>query len=142
MKKDEGEEEGKEISAIMDKKYIIIINIDTTNNIEISFSQNYGKIVDYAWFGDGYIVSSFTNGIISVISTHKQEIGTEVYSLSIFNGAVEAMAVSESLNKMAVAAHGTIKIINMNDWTEVKSEEINISNDIGKITKLEWTDDG
>lgn len=142
--KKEPEEDQKEheISAVMDRKYIIIIHIETTHNVEISFSQAYGKLVDYDWFGDGYIASTFTNGIISIISTHKKEIGMEIQSLNVFNGAIEAMAVSESLCKMAVAAHGTIKIINMNDWVEVKGEQITIPHDIGKITKLEWTTDG
>jgi len=126
----------------MDMKFIIIIDIDTTQNVEISFASGYGKLVDYEWFGDGYIASTFTNGIVSIISTHKEEIGREVQTLNVFNGAVEAMCINEGLGKLAVAAHGAIKFYNMNDWTECKSEQISINADIGKITKLEWTKDG
>lgn len=126
----------------MDSKFIIIIDIETTQNVEISFASGYGKLVDYEWFGDGYIATTFTNGIVSIISTHKEEIGREVQTLNVFNGAVEAMCINESLGKLAVAAHGTIKFYNMNDWTECKSEQITINSDIGKITKLEWTKDG
>lgn len=132
----------KEISAVMDNKFIIIIDIETTQNVEISFAPTYGKLVDYAWFGDGYIASTFTNGYVSIISTHKEEIGREVQTLNVFNGAVESMCVNESLGKLAVAAHGTVKFYNMNDWSECKTEQINLSSDIGKITRLEWTKDG
>lgn len=72
--KDEEKKE-KEISAVMDSKFIIIIDIETTQNVEISFASGYGKLVDYEWFGDGYIATTFTNGIVSIISTHKEEIG-------------------------------------------------------------------
>lgn len=145
-KKDEIEENKsaveKEVSAIINKKTLILLNIETTHNVEISFSSQYGKIVDYQWFGDGYVAASFTNGYISIISTHKDEIGNEIYNMCPFNSPIEAMIINESLGKLAVAAHGTVKLINMNDWTETKTEEINLSGDVGRITSLEWTSDG
>lgn len=132
----------KEVSAIINKKMLILLNIETTHNAEITFSAQYGKIIDYQWFGDGYVAATFTNGIVSIISTHEVEIGNEIHSLNLFNSSIEAMIINESLGKMAVAAHGTIKIVNMNDWSEVKSDEINISGDVGRITALSWTGDG
>jgi len=78
QKPKEEEKKEKEISAVMDSKFIIIIDIETTQNVEISFASGYGKLVDYEWFGDGYIATTFTNGIVSIISTHKEEIGREV----------------------------------------------------------------
>ena len=145
-KKDEVEESKssveKEVSAIINKKMLILLNIDTTHNVEIAFSTQYGKIIDYQWFGDGYVAATFTNGVISIISTHKDEIGNEITSVNLFNSSIEAMVINESLGKLAAAAHGTIKIVNMNDWTEVKSDEITISGDVGRITSLQWTTDG
>lgn len=145
-KKDEVEESKstveKEVSAIVKKKVLILLNLDTTHNVEITFSEKYGKIVDYRWFGDGYVAASFTNGVVSIISTHKSEIGQEVQSLSLFNSSIEAMIINESLGKMAVAASGTIKIVNMNDWSEVKSDQIKLDGDIGRITSLSWTSEG
>ena len=132
----------KEVSAIIKKKILILLNVDTTHNVEVTFSTQYGKIIDYRWFGDGYVAASFTNGIVSIISTHKSEIGSEVQSLSLFNSSIEAMIVNESLGKMAVAASGVIKIINMNDWSEIKSDEIKLDGDIGRIISMSWTDEG
>jgi len=126
----------------MDNKFIIIIDIETTQNVEISFAPGYGKLVDYEWFGDGYIASTFSNGIVSIISTHKEEIGREIQTLNVFNGAVEAMCVNESLGKLAVAAHGTVKFYSLSDWSECKSEQLSLTQDVGKITRLEWTKDG
>ena len=145
-KKDEVEESKstveKEVSAIINKKILILLNIETTHNVEITFSSQYGKIVDYQWFGDGYVAASFTNGVVSIISTHQQEIGNEIHSLTLFNSSVEAIVINEVLGKLAVAAHGVIKIVNMNDWSEVKGEQINLSGDVGRITQLVWTSDG
>ena len=145
-KKDEIEENKstveKEVSAIINKKFLILLNIETTHNVEITFSSQYGKIVDYQWFGDGYIAASFTNGVVSIISTHKDEIGSEVHSLVLFNSTIEAMVINEELGKMAIAAHGVVKIVNMNDWAEIKGEEIALSGSPGRITSLVWTHDG
>lgn len=145
-KKDEIEESKnsveKEVSAIVNKKILILLNIETTHNVEITFSSQYGKIIDYQWFGDGYVAASFTNGVVSIISTHKDEIGSEVQSMTLFNSTIEGMIINEELNKMAVAAHGVIKIVNMNDWSEIKGEELVLPSDAGRITSLVWTADG
>lgn len=145
-KRDEVEESKstveKEISAIINKKILIILNTETTHNVEITFSSQYGKLVQYCWFGDGYVAASFTNGVVSIISTHAQEIGNEIHSLTLFNSTIEAMVVNEELGKLAIAAHGVIKVVNMNDWTEIKSEELKLTGDVGRITSLVWTSDG
>lgn len=77
-KKDEQNEKNKSVSAIMKRKHLILLDVETTNNVEISFSSTYGRIVTYEWFGDGYIAAAFTNGVVSVISTHQDEIGMEI----------------------------------------------------------------
>ena len=42
--------------------------------LELVFEPKYGKIVDYSLFGDGYIVTAFTEGYVAHISTHLCEL--------------------------------------------------------------------
>jgi len=46
------------------------------NPLELAFEQKYGRIVDYNFYGDGYVVVGFSEGYVSHISTHLQEIST------------------------------------------------------------------
>ena len=131
-----------EVSIIIKKKSLTLINVDLASNVEITFSTQYGKLLEYRWFGDGYVAATFQNGYVSIISTHKDEVGSEIYSLNLFNSAIEAIVINESLGLMAVACTGTIKVINMNDWSEVKSDEIKLNGDVGRILSLCWTSEG
>jgi WD repeat-containing protein 19 len=101
------------------------------------------------------MVVAFTSGIISAISTHMSEIGmqireindflkgSEIHQKSLFtNGSVEALVVSEALNKVAAASHGCIKFVRISDWEELAAERIDLPSDCGRITKLSWTNDG
>lgn len=46
------------------------------------------------------------------------------------------------MGKIAVAAQGTIRFIQLSDWQEVAADRIEITKSCGKITKLFWTKDG
>lgn len=65
------------ISLILNKKTMFLYSIDDPDNpIELAFQQKYGEIVNYQWYGDGYIMIGFSQGYLIVISTHAKEIGT------------------------------------------------------------------
>ena len=46
--------------------------------IELAMDKEYGNIVTYEWFGDGYIAIGFTKGYISIVSSHMDEVKNEV----------------------------------------------------------------
>ncbi len=52
------------------------------------------------------------------------------------------MVVSDSLNKIAVAAQGTIECVRISHWEEHTNEKLDIPPECGKITKLLWSSDG
>ncbi len=69
------------VSLILGKKVMFLFSIDDPDNpIELAFQNKYGEIVNYQWYGDGYIMIGFSLGYLIVISTHAKEIGT-VFSL-------------------------------------------------------------
>lgn len=65
------------VSLILGKKVMFLYSIDDPDNpIELAFQSKYGEIIDYQWYGDGYIMIGFSLGFLIVISTHAKEIGT------------------------------------------------------------------
>jgi WD repeat-containing protein 19 len=65
------------VSLLLNRKTIYFYNVDDPDSpIELAFQQKYGDIVNYQWYGDGYIMIGFSNGYLIVISTHAKEIGT------------------------------------------------------------------
>jgi len=46
---------------------------DRTAPLELMFESKYGKIVDYQFFGDGYILIGFSEGYYCHVSTHVKE---------------------------------------------------------------------
>lgn len=67
------------ISLVLNKRTIYLYSIDRPDNpIELAFQSKYGSIVNYHWYGDGYIIIGFAQGYITAVSTHAKEIGTVI----------------------------------------------------------------
>lgn len=65
------------VSCIINKKIMFLYHIDDPENpIELAFQSKYGDLINYQWYGDGYIMIGFSLGYLIVISTHAKEIGT------------------------------------------------------------------
>ena len=61
---------------VIGRKTLFLYNMnDPENPVELAFQQRYGTIVQYLWYGDGYIMIGFSLGYLVVISTHIKEIG-------------------------------------------------------------------
>lgn len=66
----------------MGKKSLLLMNLDDPENpVELAFQSRYGQIIDYKWYGDGYILIGFSNGFIIAVSTHAAEIGQELFQV-------------------------------------------------------------
>lgn len=67
------------VSCIVNKKIMFLYHIDDPDNpIELAFQSKYGELINYQWYGDGYIMIGFSLGYLIVISTHAKEIGTVI----------------------------------------------------------------
>jgi hypothetical protein len=89
---------------------------ETQEHFMFNFSSNYGKAVTFEWLGDNKLIIGFTSGVVSLVSTRSNELGSEQASCSIGNVAVESIKVNPELGKVAVAAQGTIRFFNISDW--------------------------
>jgi WD repeat-containing protein 19 len=131
------------LSTLLNNKTILIYDVKRKSNpIELALDSDYGDIVTYQWFGDGYIAIGFSKGYISVISTHITEVKNEIHSMQPFKFGLDDLSVCEENNRVAVAGENTIKIFNTNTWTEIVEEKIEISNMEGRIKKIQWSSNG
>lgn len=131
------------ISTVLNNKTILIYDIKKKSNpIELALDSDYGNIVTYQWFGDGYIAIGFSKGYISIISTHMNEIKNEVHSMQPFKNGLDDLSVCEDVNRIAIAGENTVKIYDTNIWSEIVEEKIEISNQAGRISKIQWSTTG
>ena len=83
-------------------------------------------MTDYQLFGDGYLVLGFSEGYISHISTHMAEVRDEVSSEQLFTTGVNALAVNDTLHKVAVATDHVIKMVDIATWKQLPDEKIDL----------------
>ena len=49
-----------QLSCIANEKTLVLFNLaDDTRSLQYSFKLEYGNIIQYSWFGDGYVLLSF-----------------------------------------------------------------------------------
>ena len=110
--------------------------------IELAMDKEYGNIVTYEWFGDGYIAVGFTKGYISILSSHMDEVKNEINSKQLFKNDLNDISVCDEVNRIAVAGENCIKIIDKNSFEEIQSEKIDIPKNAGSISKISWSKNG
>lgn len=130
------------ISVVVGKKTLFLFNLSEPDNpIDLEFQQQYGNIVCYSWYGDGYIMIGFSRGIFVVISTHVQEIGQEIFQARDHKDSLTSIAVSQTLNKAATCGDNCIKIHDLADLKDMYAI-INLDDENKGLGTLSWTDDG
>ncbi|EHB16212.1 WD repeat-containing protein 19, partial [Heterocephalus glaber] len=130
------------ISVVIGRKTLFLFNLnepDKPNDLE--FQQCYGNIVSYSWYGDGYIMIGFSRGIFVVISTHKQEIGQELFQARGHKDNLTSIAVSQTLNKAASCGDNCIKIHDLSELRDMYAI-VNLDDENKGLGTLSWTDDG
>ena len=66
---------------------------ESENTVELAFQNKYGSVIDYHWYGDGYMLAAFSNGYVVIISTHAKEIGEELHCLKVHDNGLTDIAV-------------------------------------------------
>ena len=118
MKTEERSHKQTTICTVLNQKTILIHDItkDSGGQTELMFEDKYGKIIDYQFFGDGYLIVGFSEGYYCHVSTHTKEMKDEIKSERIFNAPLEAIAVNNPYYKLALAGENKVKIFGLNDW--------------------------
>jgi len=107
-----------------------------------NFHANFGKITCFEWYNENRIVIGFTSGMISCISTKKDELGQEVGTINTGTQSIDALFINSDMAKLAIAVQGYVKFFTLADQQEITHERIEISKSCGNITSLNWTKDG
>ncbi|EGR31945.1 WD repeat protein [Ichthyophthirius multifiliis] len=142
-KLDEREISNKTITASLNYKSLLMFDVSSNKTpLELVFEAKYGKMVDYQLFGDGYIVVAFTEGYVSHISTHNQELRDEIQSKRIFQSSLDAMCTNNLVYKLAAAGENQIHIYNLGSWDEIVQQRIELPKNAGTVTKMEWAGNG
>ena len=71
-----------------------------------------------------------------------KEMQSEVQSEKIFGSTLDCIATNDNLYKLAVAGENCIKVYNLSTWKELKNEKIVLPKNIGKVSKMEWSQNG
>lgn len=143
----------------MGKRTLYLYNLlDPENPIELAFQQHYGAIVNYRWFGDGYILLGFTAGHFIAISTHIKEVGQELFQIKNHKNTLTGITICPSIGKAAscgdnkyknktlclhhfqLLAVFSVKIHDLSNLQETSSV-ITLSQEIG-VDNVEWSADG
>lgn len=129
------------ISFTVSKKSLYLVNLnDADNPIELAFQAKYGTIVDYQWFGDGYILIGFSQGFLVSISTHIKEIGQELFQSRNHRDRLSSIAFNDALGECASAGDNSIKIHSATELKDVRS--IVTVEDERSVESVQWSDDG
>jgi len=110
--------------------------------VELAFQKKYGEIKEFAWFGDGYLLASFTESYVVAISTHEKEYSEELQCLKIVSNGSEIsdMQVNPDQNSLACCSGSRIMIVNLQNWKDCQS--FNLEDKFGQPRKLGWSRDG
>mmetsp|Transcript_1987 Transcript_1987/g.4439 ORF Transcript_1987/g.4439 Transcript_1987/m.4439 type:complete len:1366 (-) Transcript_1987:53-4150(-) len=106
---------------------------------EVTFRSNYSNMVSYAWINDSTIIAGFSNGWVAIVDAHT---GNENFSGRVFNTCLDALCICQSLQKVAVAGEGTIRVLDLATLKEQRSEKISLPPTSGQIARMHWTKDG
>jgi WD repeat-containing protein 19 len=109
---------------------------------EITLQHHYGRILNYECYGEDKMAVGCSEGWVAVISLGKQNFGSELFSVKMFNITFDSMCFSKSQLKVALAGDSTVRFLNLLNFKEAKSDKIEMQYELGRVNKLHWTDDG
>jgi WD repeat-containing protein 19 len=112
---------------------------DSDNPLELAFQRKYGEIVEYHWYGDGYIMIGFSSGYLVVVSSHMKEIGSELFSAHFHRERLTSLAYSPVTQRAACAGDSGVKIVDMASWQELPDDSFDLRDE---VTSMAFTADG
>eukprot|EP00929_Paragymnodinium_shiwhaense_P016254 TRINITY_DN12450_c0_g1_i1.p1 TRINITY_DN12450_c0_g1~~TRINITY_DN12450_c0_g1_i1.p1 ORF type:complete len:1383 (+),score=443.06 TRINITY_DN12450_c0_g1_i1:121-4269(+) len=132
----------KTVSTVLGEVTLLLLSLrDPQKPTELAFQVKYGTIKSYCWFGDGYLVIGFSLGYIVIISSQMREISEELSSVKYHQNSLDCLCCSKASGKIASAGDDGIRIVNMKDWKEIKSERIQVRPE-ARVTHMYWSEDG
>ena len=111
--------------------------------VELAFNKKYGNLVNFEWYGDGYLICGFAAGHVTVVSTHAKEIGNEVSMMKTHRDQLSGLTVNKSLSKGCSIGDNTVKVFDLDDLqlNESKSEKYEFDSEFGALSQCGWTEE-
>ncbi|EFC50007.1 hypothetical protein NAEGRDRAFT_29690, partial [Naegleria gruberi] len=112
---------------------------------ELGFSDDYGKMVCFKSFGDGYLLLGFDKGYVVIASTHAEEIGNEVNSCKVHDSELKNITYCDALKKGASIGENCVKVFDLSDLATFDTNTVDryeLDNEYGALNKVQWTEDG
>jgi len=154
------------LSVCVDKKSILLYDLDDDKALELAFQQRYGDIVGFQWLERGRLMVGFSNGYLVVISTHPEEIGREQFCTrlqspisaishhcsSSTQGGADSSGFGSSFgygfgscNKVATCGGFIVNVVNVDE--DSSSWTVDVTHDLkdmggGTLESVQWSRDG
>eukprot|EP00672_Neobodo_designis_P023740 CAMPEP_0174834780 /NCGR_PEP_ID=MMETSP1114-20130205/5042_1 /TAXON_ID=312471 /ORGANISM="Neobodo designis, Strain CCAP 1951/1" /LENGTH=1382 /DNA_ID=CAMNT_0016068709 /DNA_START=126 /DNA_END=4274 /DNA_ORIENTATION=- len=126
-------------------KTLILFAPETKDSlVELAFNKKYGNLTNFEWFGDGYLICGFSQGNITVVSTHSKEIGNEVSMMKAHRDSLNALTVNKAISKGCSVGDNTVRVFDLDDLhlSEQRSEKYEFDSEFGALSQCGWTEDG
>ena len=133
------------ISLNMGGKSLILHTPKATEQpFELTLNPKYGNIVDYEWFGEGYLLFGTSTGDTLIVATQSDSMGGELSSMRSHRDSLAAVAYSKALRKGASIGDNSVRVFDMDDMkmSDQRSEKYDLDNEFSSLTSLHWTEDG
>eukprot|EP00808_Paulinella_micropora_P013350 g36582.t1 len=114
---------GSNISADLDHKAIYLRVHEDGTETSWELAPQHGAIVAYRWIGISRLLLATDNGSL-VLAAIKMSSGdlTELKSIKLHAHPIQHIAFSAGQQKMASIARDGLRVLDINNWEEVKSE--------------------
>ena len=109
MKSETKSHDDDTISCLLDNQIIFLWRFTTDEQSELSFQAKYGKIVNYEWYGDGYITIGFDSGRLIGVSTHMAEIGTEIFNIEDHPDLLTQTRITPDQSRVVTAGETSLR---------------------------------
>lgn len=140
------------VSANLNGKSLLLYNImdDKDDPMELTFAPRdngggcrYGELVHHHWYQDNLVIIGFSGGYLVSVSTSPKELGEEKFCTKVHNDNLSCFAYNPHLKRVATAGNDGVRIIDVRDFKEIKSDYIPLEDlEDGRVTSLSWSPDG
>lgn len=124
------------MAIFKEKRSLIIQNLESEEKpIQLVFSSNYGKIIDYHYCENGNVIIAFQKGFLIKLSLLSHDIKEEIDNEKVFQNSIEI--VNFAGDKIFVIGDHTLKVINFHKFKEVKKLRKSFNPNFGFFRDLE-----
>ena len=123
---------GPTLTAVFsNSKNLLLHNLDSNEKpIQLMFTKNYGRILDYRMFGAGYLIVLFEFGQVCLLSLLNEELSSELDSKKLFHEPVQSFCWANDNSLLVVHRGNTVKFFDVFTFKEVRKLRMCFSSNV------------